>query len=91
MTGYCQDCIIKVPLRGIYTAEVNYMVCEHECANCQRTKPRTEQEVRRLINRLNRIEGQIRGIRGMVEKDAYCPDILGLHGLHGFRCGAQCL
>ena len=52
------------------------MVCEHECANCQRTKPRTEQEVRRLINRLNRIEGQIRGIRGMVEKDAYCPDIL---------------
>ena len=31
---------------------------------------------RRLIHRLNRIEGQIRGIRGMVENDAYCPDIL---------------
>ena len=29
-----------------------------------------------MINRLNRIEGQIRGIRGMVEKDAYCADIL---------------
>jgi len=29
-----------------------------------------------LIHRLNRIEGQIRGIKGMVEKDAYCPDIL---------------
>ena len=29
-----------------------------------------------LLNRLSRIEGQIRGIRGMVEKDAYCPDIL---------------
>ena len=31
---------------------------------------------RKLINRLKRIEGQIRGIRGMVEKNAYCPDIL---------------
>ena len=29
-----------------------------------------------LMNRLNRIEGQIRGIRKMVEEDAYCPDIL---------------
>lgn len=29
-----------------------------------------------LIHRLNRVEGQIRGIRGMVERDAYCPDIL---------------
>ena len=32
--------------------------------------------IQRLIHRLNRIEGQIRGIRGMVENDAYCPDIL---------------
>ena len=31
---------------------------------------------RDLINRLNRIEGQIRGIKGMVERDAYCPEIL---------------
>ena len=37
---------------------------------------RTGEQKRRLIHRLNRIEGQIRGIRGMVEKDAYCPDIL---------------
>ncbi len=29
-----------------------------------------------LINRLSRIEGQVRGIRGMVEKDVYCTDIL---------------
>ena len=35
-----------------------------------------EQERKKLIHRLNRIEGQIRGIKGMVEKDAYCPDIL---------------
>ncbi len=31
---------------------------------------------KKLMNRLKRIEGQIRGIEGMVEKDAYCPDIL---------------
>ena len=43
---------------------------------CMRTKSRSEEEKRALINRLNRIEGQIRGIRAMVEKDAYCPDIL---------------
>ncbi|MCD7954953.1 MAG: metal-sensing transcriptional repressor [Lachnospiraceae bacterium] len=37
---------------------------------------RSEEERRKLINRLNRIEGQIRGIRGMLERDAYCNDIL---------------
>lgn len=43
---------------------------------CHKTKERSEREYRDLINRLNRIEGQIRGIKGMVEKGAYCPDIL---------------
>ena len=43
---------------------------------CHKHKERSEKEYRDLINRLNRIEGQIRGIKGMVEKDAYCPDIL---------------
>ena len=42
----------------------------------QKTKDRPEEESRNLINRLNRIEGQIRGIRGMVERRAYCTDIL---------------
>lgn len=37
---------------------------------------RPEAERRRLIHRLSRIEGQIRGIRQMVESDAYCTDIL---------------
>ena len=37
---------------------------------------RSEAEYKALINRLNRIEGQIRGIKGMLEKDAYCTDIL---------------
>jgi len=48
---------------------------EMECC-CARKKLRTEEEQKALMNRLNRIEGQIRGIRGMLEKDAYCPDIL---------------
>ena len=43
---------------------------------CMKTKMRSEEDKRALINRLNRIEGQIRGIRGMVEKDTYCADIL---------------
>ena len=41
-----------------------------------RTKERSEKEYRDLMNRLSRIEGQIRGIRGMVERGAYCTDIL---------------
>lgn len=43
---------------------------------CCRHKKRSEEEYKSLINRLSRIEGQIRGIRGMVEKDVYCADIL---------------
>ena len=46
------------------------------CCACHTKKERTEEERRKLVNRLNRIEGQIRGIRGMLERDAYCPDIL---------------
>lgn len=48
---------------------------DHEC-NCHKTKERSPEEYRSLINRLSRIEGQIRGIKGMVEKNAYCVDIL---------------
>ena len=48
-----------------------------ECCRCsQRKKERSPEEYKRLIHRLNRIEGQIRGIKGMVENGAYCPDIL---------------
>ena len=43
---------------------------------CQRTKVRDEKEYRDLINRLNRIEGQVRGVTNMVQNDAYCVDIL---------------
>lgn len=44
------------------------------CAH--KIKKRSEAEHKALINRLNRIEGQIRGIKNMVETDAYCTDIL---------------
>ena len=39
---------------------------------------RSDEEKRLLLNRLSRIEGQIRAIRGMVERDEYCNDILNL-------------
>lgn len=45
-----------------------------EC--CHKTKERSDKEYKDLLNRLSRIEGQIRGIKNMVEKDAYCTDIL---------------
>lgn len=48
---------------------------EMKCC-CHKTKDRTEKEKKEMMNRLSRIEGQVRGIKGMVEKDAYCPDIL---------------
>lgn len=47
-----------------------------ECCACHKTKQRSTKEYKGLIHRLNRIEGQIRGIKGMVEKDAYCTEIL---------------
>lgn len=43
---------------------------------CRKKKERTPEEYKALIHRLNRAEGQIRGIRGMVEENAYCVDIL---------------
>ena len=51
---------------------------QKECCCCSgRIKERSAEEAKKLIHRLNRIEGQIRGIRGMLEKNAYCVDILG--------------
>ncbi len=48
-----------------------------DCKCCKmRKKVRNEEEYKKLINRLNRIEGQVRGIRNMLENDAYCVDIL---------------
>lgn len=52
------------------------MSCNKECCSCEKNTHRTGEEKKKLINRLNRIEGQVRGIRGMIEKDAYCADVL---------------
>jgi len=46
------------------------------CDCCDKKKKRSDKEYQSLINRLNRIEGQVRGIKGMVEGSAYCTDIL---------------
>lgn len=43
---------------------------------CIKTKERSDKELKKLVNRLNRIEGQVRGVKGMVENNAYCTDIL---------------
>lgn len=47
-----------------------------KCENCAKKKVRSPEEYKKLINRLNRISGQINGIKKMVEDSAYCPDIL---------------
>ncbi|HEX2965389.1 MAG TPA: metal-sensitive transcriptional regulator [Syntrophorhabdaceae bacterium] len=53
------------------------------CNNCvadgedgARKSHHTEQTIRELVNRVNRVEGQIRGIKGMIERSVYCDDIL---------------
>lgn len=45
------------------------------CERCK-MKHRTDAEAKALVNRLSRIEGQVRGVKGMVENDTYCTDIL---------------
>ena len=45
------------------------------CCHLKTTK-RSDEERKKLINRLKRVEGQVRGIIGMLERDAYCNDIL---------------
>jgi DNA-binding FrmR family transcriptional regulator len=59
------------------TAEANKASEKKDCCACsEKHKERSPEEYRDLINRLSRIEGQVRGIKAMVERGAYCPDIL---------------
>ena len=46
------------------------------CSCCEKHTLRAQEEKKKLLNRLRRIEGQVRGVRGMVEKECYCTDIL---------------
>ncbi|MCQ2552921.1 MAG: metal-sensing transcriptional repressor [Clostridia bacterium] len=48
---------------------------EKKCC-CAKKKQRSDEEYKKLINRLNRIEGQVRGLKKMIEEDAYCTDVL---------------
>ena len=65
--------VCKIPRWGIiFVIWVKTMSCE----KCEKTTLRTDEQRKKLLNRLNRIEGQIRGIKGMIEKDSYCTDIL---------------
>ena len=48
---------------------------EQTC-QCHKTRQRSEEELKKLTHRLSRIEGQVRGLREMLQRDAYCTDIL---------------
>lgn len=67
LKGYILSHVIK---KGVHTMEEKKECC------CHKKKERTEKEYKDLLNRLSRIEGQVRGIKRMVEEDAYCTDIL---------------
>ena len=62
ITDTCADCKERKATQG--------------CTCCQKKKERSEKVYRDLMNRLKRIEGQVRGIQRMLEKDAYCTDIM---------------
>ena len=49
---------------------------EQKCSCCDKHKERSEKEYKDLLNRLKRIEGQVRGVERMIEEDAYCTDVL---------------
>jgi len=49
---------------------------ENCCCTTGKRKERSAEEIRRLTNRLSRIEGQIRGLKEMLQSDAYCTDML---------------
>lgn len=64
-----EDICMEKLVEGVSSAGQN-------CCSSGRHKERSAEEVKALTNRLSRIEGQVRGIRSMVENGAYCPDIL---------------
>ena len=69
--------LLEMMEEGPDLAEDCTVASANEDGSCQGLhKVRTEKEMRGLLNRLSRIEGQVRGIRRMVEEDAYCIDIL---------------
>ena len=51
------------------------MECE-KCKECEKTTHRSDEEKSKIIKRLNIIEGQVRGIKQMIENDRYCSEVL---------------
>jgi DNA-binding FrmR family transcriptional regulator len=52
------------------------MKANDNCCDSIRKSHHTDKTKKDIINRLNRVEGQVRGVKAMVEKDVYCDDIL---------------
>ncbi len=67
--GECEACAEAVDCSDAGT-EASMRCCG------TKTKKRSEKEYKSLMNRLKRIEGQVRGVERMLENDAYCPDIM---------------
>ena len=67
---------LKDAERSIWQVDRKEVKNMEEKTCCHKTKERSEKEYKDLIHRLNRIEGQVRGIKKMVENDVYCTDIL---------------
>ncbi|TEB05550.1 Copper-sensing transcriptional repressor CsoR [Pelotomaculum schinkii] len=57
-------------------AKVPCPACHESPGNSERRSHHSEKTIRELVSRMNRIEGQVRGIRGMIERHVYCDDIL---------------
>lgn len=68
-----QEYAEEISMQGLRSDSPEKQKC---CCHEGRKKRRSETEYKDLIHRLNRIEGQVRGIKRMVDEDAYCPDIL---------------
>lgn len=66
----------KIMVKSVDFSGKGDIIMEENKECCHKKKERAEKEYRDLINRLSRIEGQVRGIKRMVEEDVYCTDIL---------------
>ena len=60
----------------ILEPEVNASECGDSCCSSDRKSHHSEKTKKNLVTRLNRIEGQIRGIKGLIERDTYCDDVI---------------
>jgi DNA-binding FrmR family transcriptional regulator len=78
LLGYIVNQVINVKGDNLMADNSNKEnVKQEECCCCSgKTKEREDKEFKDLMNRLKRIEGQVRGVENMLENDAYCTDIL---------------